>query len=183
MTRATAAAVRRHIAEVQLVYLAAVTKPSGRSLRAFPMPRSTIRLVWALNLALVGSSSGCTNDASFQEPSGGSPTESTCPSDTELTYELFGRAFMESYCTRCHDSSLTGTARQNAPIDHDFNTLQGVLEVAEHIDEFAAAGPAATNTAMPPNGPTPSEAERKRLGEWLACEVADGSGGDGGDQH
>jgi hypothetical protein len=40
---------------------------------------------------------------------------------------------------------------------------------SEHIDEQAAAGPDHVNTSMPPSGPRPSEAERRQLGEWLAC--------------
>jgi uncharacterized membrane protein len=79
---------------------------------------------------------------------------------------------MDNYCTRCHSSTLTGAARNGAPIGHDFDTFDGVLKVAEHIDEYAAAGPAAVNTLMPPSNPTPSEAERHQLGEWLACETA-----------
>jgi hypothetical protein len=39
----------------------------------------------------------------------------------------------------------------------------------EHIDFEAAAGPDSVNTEMPIGSPTPTEAERKQLGEWLAC--------------
>jgi len=140
-----------------------------------------IGLALTLGVAFAASSGACTNGADSEEPSGGIPTESTCPSDSELTYDSFGRAFMEAYCVRCHDSSLTGADRQDAPLDHDFDTLQGILARTEHIDEYAAAGPAATNTAMPPDGPVPSDEVRSRLGEWLACETADGAGGNGGE--
>jgi hypothetical protein len=40
----------------------------------------------------------------------------------------------------------------------------------DHIDETSAAGPAATNTSMPPTGTKPTEEERRNLGIWLACE-------------
>jgi uncharacterized membrane protein len=88
-----------------------------------------------------------------------------------LTYESFGRPFMEAYCTRCHSSTLSGAARNGAPAAHDFDSLAGILVVAHHIDQKAAAGPAATNRAMPPDGSLPTDAERAQLGEWLACET------------
>ena len=47
--------------------------------------------------------------------------------------------------------------------------MQGVRLVANHIDRYAAAGPDAVNEIMPENGDAPSEAERRKLGEWLAC--------------
>jgi hypothetical protein len=100
----------------------------------------------------------------------GPPTESTCPEDSQLTYENFGQPFMTKYCTRCHDSAKTGAARHGAPSFHDFDTLFGVLAVADHIDETAAAGPAAVNEGMPEDGLKPTSIERRRLGEWLACE-------------
>jgi hypothetical protein len=58
-----------------------------------------------------------------------------------------------------------------APTFHDFDTRSGVFVVANHIDETAAAGPAAQNSQMPPDGPSPTLAERYQLGEWLACGV------------
>lgn len=88
-----------------------------------------------------------------------------------LTYESFGGSFMETYCTRCHSSTLTGDARMGAAVYHDFDTLAGVLAFAEHIDGQAASGPAATNELMPIGAPTPTLAERQQLGEWLACEL------------
>ena len=97
---------------------------------------------------------------------------STCPSPSPPTYDSFGCSFMESYCTRCRGTALAGGERNGAPEDHDFETLGGVLAVAKHIDEYAASGPAATNTTMPSSGPTPSDAERNQLDEWLACEMA-----------
>lgn len=96
----------------------------------------------------------------------------TCPPDSTLTYESFGRAFMDKYCVACHASTLQGKSRQGAPSDHDFDSLEAVRETeAGHIDESAAAGPARVNDTMPPDSfqPQPSEAERQDLGKWLAC--------------
>jgi hypothetical protein len=112
----------------------------------------------------------------------GPPTESTCPPDSTLTYENFGKPFMEKYCTACHDEDLRGVDRNGAPSFHDFDTLFGVRAVSNHIDETSAAGPAATNTGMPPDEcpstpggpldrscPRPTMAERTQLGQWIAC--------------
>ena len=103
----------------------------------------------------------------------GPPTEAVCPEGSTLTWETFGQQFMTTYCTECHASTLEGAERQGAPLYHDFDTLEGVLPVLDHVDEKAASGPAATNELMPPPGnPTPTLAEREQLGEWLACEIA-----------
>ena len=100
------------------------------------------------------------------------PTGSTCPPGNTLTYENFGAAFMMSYCTRCHSSALVGSQRQGAPLFHDFDTKRGILNVGHHVDEYAAAGPAAVNTLMPNDDvAVPSLAERQQLGTWIACEL------------
>jgi uncharacterized membrane protein len=87
------------------------------------------------------------------------------------TYENFGRDFMTRYCVRCHSSELQGPARNGAPDGHDFDVYQGIVPVAEHIDQFAAAGPTNVNVRMPPKGSAPTMSERKKLGQWMACEL------------
>lgn len=99
------------------------------------------------------------------------PTEALCAPGSTLSYEQFGAPFMETYCTRCHHSELHGSERQGAPLYHDFDTLNGILVVADHVDWYAASGPSATNTIMPPDGALPTLEERTDLGEWLACEL------------
>jgi cytochrome c5 len=101
----------------------------------------------------------------------GPPTGATCPQGSTLTYDNFGRQFMEAYCTRCHSSTLTGDARMGATAFHDFDMLGGIRAVSNHIDEAAGAGPDATNESMPPNGTRPSLAERQMLAEWIACQT------------
>jgi hypothetical protein len=108
---------------------------------------------------------GCDEDESVFGP----PTESTCPDGSELSYDNFGKPFMEKYCTGCHSSELTGAARHGAPSFHDFDTLYGIKAVSNHIDETTAAGPASINTGMPPKSPIPTKMERYQLGEWIAC--------------
>lgn len=99
----------------------------------------------------------------------GTPSGAVCPEDSTLTWESFGQAFMATHCTRCHDSSLFGAARNGAPSDHNFDTAAAVREQLEHIDQQAAAGPDAVNTEMPLGDPAPTEDERRQLGEWIAC--------------
>jgi hypothetical protein len=83
----------------------------------------------------------------------GDPSGSTCPADSTLTYQNYGEAFMQHHCARCHD---------------DLSTHAGVQASIDRIDRAAAAGPAAVNTYMPEDEDL-TEAERKRLGQWLAC--------------
>jgi uncharacterized membrane protein len=99
----------------------------------------------------------------------GPATETECPPTSTLTYANFGEEFMTTYCTRCHSSTLTGEARMGAPAFHDFDTIEGIIGVANHIDETAASGPAATNDSMPIDGPIPTLEERQQLAEWIAC--------------
>lgn len=99
----------------------------------------------------------------------GPSTESVCPPGSTLTYDNFGKPFMEAYCTQCHHSSLRGAARKGAPSFHDFDTIFGIRAVHEHIDQTTASGPAATNLGMPEDDPKPTLAEREQLGEWIAC--------------
>jgi len=108
-----------------------------------------------------------------EEPLFGPPTESECPPAQTLSYENFGKGFMESYCTECHDSHKRGEDRQGATSFHDFDTIYGIRAVYEHIDFTAAAGPTdVVNDSMPPDGePSPTLEERKQLGEWIACEM------------
>jgi hypothetical protein len=94
---------------------------------------------------------------------------------------------MTKYCTNCHSSDLTHSERNGAPIYHDFDTLLGVLEVPDHIDEQTGWGPNAHNNFMPGEGtggrcpsvkggqldeacPEPTAEERTNLAQWIACE-------------
>lgn len=100
----------------------------------------------------------------------GTATGATCPGADAPTAQSFGTAFMRTYCLGCHSASVTGAARQAAPVGVDFDTLEDVRRQASRIDLHAAAGPNATNTEMPPAGPPqPAQQEREKLGQWLAC--------------
>jgi hypothetical protein len=117
---------------------------------------------WLVAVVLLA---GCDDDYVLFGP----PTETVCPTDSTLTYENFGREFMEDYCTKCHDSALVGSDRMGAPSFHDFDTVFGIRAVSNHIDETAAAGPASINEGMPREAPFPTLDERYLLGEWVAC--------------
>jgi len=121
----------------------------------------------------------CTNTAAPMA------TQTVCPTPDPgtLTWDSFGQPFMATYCTACHASTLSHSQRNGAPLYHDYDTLTGVLEIPDHIDSYAGAGPAATNTLMPPGRcpsvpgggldrdcPHPSDAERTNLSLWIACE-------------
>jgi hypothetical protein len=84
-------------------------------------------------------------------------TGATCPSDSTLTYATFGQPFMTKYCVSCH-----GRTRPS------LSTQSQVKQNANAVMLTSASGPSGTNTFMPQDQDVP-DAERKQLGEWLAC--------------
>ncbi|MBL0219872.1 MAG: hypothetical protein IPQ07_39155 [Myxococcales bacterium] len=113
------------------------------------------------------------------------PTGTVCPDPDPgtLTYDNFGKPFMEKYCTWCHAADIPRSQRNGAPIYHDYDSLLGVLETPDHIDEQAGSGPDASNDFMPPGRcpsvaggslskscAQPTEEERQQLAQWIACE-------------
>ena len=140
------------------------TLPDGGPVRLL---FSRCGLLLALAVApLALSASGCHAHGHGEE---GQASGATCPTTETLTFANFGMAFFEQYCQRCHASTVTGAARNGAPDDHPFDTLTDIVVMKAHIDKKAAAGPTVVNKAMPPSGAAPSDAERRKLGEWLAC--------------
>ena len=89
----------------------------------------------------------------------GDATGSACPPDSTLTYENFGQAFMQSHCLACHGAG--------GPESPKFDTVEQIRANKSDIDKSAAAGPNGVNTFMP-EGSSVAEAERLKLGEWLA---------------
>jgi hypothetical protein len=108
-------------------------------------------LVWGL-AALFAAGCG--------EEGPGDASGSTCPSESSLTYENFGQAFMQTNCLVCHGKT--------GPESPKFDTVEQIRTSAGDIDKAAAAGPNGVNTFMPEDGSV-AEAERRKLGEWLAC--------------
>ena len=98
------------------------------------------------------------------------PTGATCPDGSAVTYDSFAQGFFGSYCVRCHASTLTGGARNGAPPDVNLDSHAAITPaIAARIDRVAAAGPTRINIFMPLSGAAPTDAERDRLGEWIAC--------------
>lgn len=90
---------------------------------------------------------------------GGGTSGATCTTGSTLTYDNFGRQFFANYCDRCHAAGMRPA----------ITSLAQIQAQSGEIDSEAAAGSLRVNTAMPENGARPTEAERRQLGEWLAC--------------
>ena len=71
---------------------------------------------------------------------------------------------MLDHCTGCHSELLVGDQRAGAPPGVDFNTRGQVID---HLGRIYARS-ADDNRTMPPTD-TVSDADRVRLGDWLAC--------------
>ena len=106
-------------------------------------------------------------------PAIGKDTASTCPATDPPTYASFGMMFMQTYCLDCHSQVKVGDDRQGAPVTIDFDTRSLVRMNTSDIDKQAAFGPRAHNRLMPNGGhePVPTDDERVRLGEYIACEI------------
>jgi uncharacterized membrane protein len=129
-----------------------------------------MRTLWPFAGIIVINLMSCSGSKTSNDSVLGEPTGATCPAGSTLTYDTFGKQFMISYCVSCHNSAFSGSARQGAPSDHNFDTADGIHATdLSHIDQTTAAGPNHTNTSMPPGDPRPTLEERQKLGEWLAC--------------
>ena len=80
------------------------------------------------------------------------------PGGTTLTYDTFGKGFVDAYCVRCHGGPNGYSSRA-------FTTVESIRASRERIYANAAAG----NTSMPPGPDDPPKAERDKLADWLAC--------------
>ncbi len=60
------------------------------------------------------------NEHEEEEEQDGELNGATCPDEDPPTYETFGEEFLDKYCMDGYASSLTGAARRNAPVDHNF---------------------------------------------------------------
>jgi uncharacterized membrane protein len=122
---------------------------------------------WTALLACLALVPACSDDDDDE----GGGNEVQCPSGgTQLTEQNFGRAFLDTYCTRCHSSTLTGAARNGAPVGFDWDRIESVREHAKQMNEEAGANAdGSVNRDMPLNDPRPSDDQRRQLSEWLAC--------------
>lgn len=129
-------------------------------------------LLWAA-LVLGFNTVGCSgDDSSPSDPPSALATGSKCPNPASpsVTYQGWARGFFESYCTRCHSSTLvTNSERQGATPHANWDDLPTIKAHSSEIDAYAAGGPNGINRVMPPSDPRPSDDDRIKLGEWLAC--------------
>jgi hypothetical protein len=80
------------------------------------------------------------------------------PGGTTLTYENFGKKFFEANCVSCHGGTGGYSSRS-------YTTVDSIRADRDRIFINAADD----NTTMPPGPDDPPEADRRKLGEWLAC--------------
>ncbi len=102
---------------------------------------------WALS-ALIG---GCVDvDEMADNP---------CPPQgSQLTWDNFGKSFMDQWCVQCHGGPNGYSSRA-------LNSREAVQANLQRVFVNAAAG----NVAMPPGPNDPPRTERDRLAEWLSC--------------
>ena len=63
----------------------------------------------------------------------------------------------------------TQTDRNGATPGYNWDDLQTIKAHDLEIDAYAAGGPDGINRVMPPSDPRPSDEDRIKLGEWIAC--------------
>src|SRR5262245_25556889 len=73
------------------------------------------------------------------------------------TYAGFARGFLDSYCVRCHSTSKTGAARENAP-----PLLNWDVEATVRANLADIRNVLGVANIMPPSAPTPTCDERRR---------------------
>jgi uncharacterized membrane protein len=89
-----------------------------------------------------------------------------CPPDgTTLTYDDFGKPFLDEWCNTCHGAAASD--RNGAPPNITFDTQDQAVEWKARIFALAADD----NTSMPLGSNIPSSDDRHKLGDWLACGV------------
>lgn len=82
------------------------------------------------------------------------------------TYESFASGLFDTYCTRCHSTELSGSARNDAPGNLNWDDEGSVRSNLRDIRR--AAGEIAF---MPPNGSKPTCEERFRLARWIDADA------------
>ena len=110
----------------------------------------------ALDAGLVPRGDARARDAAVQ-----SDAASAADACATLTYESFGKAFMQKYCVGCHQGAA-------APDGIDLSALRGVQADKREIDAHAVRTPR-SKPMPPPGAPQPTAEERKKLGDWLRC--------------
>jgi hypothetical protein len=112
-------------------------------------------LGWMLGLVACGS----VGDADRKPPL---DTASEVACDPANGWDPFARGYLTTWCTPCHSESLIGADRAGAPVGVDLDSWAGASLWADRVAHRSL------DDTMPPGG-GPSEAERARIAEWVAC--------------
>jgi uncharacterized membrane protein len=112
-------------------------------------------------LSLIFSMIGCKGQEELSDHA--CPTPTTGTQTSAITYDNFGKDFFNTWCQSCHGASVTD--RNGAPDDIFFDTRDDIWE--QRVQVFAQA--ADSNASMPIGPHGPSDADRKKLADWLAC--------------
>jgi len=97
---------------------------------------------------------------------GRSPSVASCLREPQLTWDNFGKGFMDKQCNGCHSSLLVRQELRNgAPMGVDFDTFEGNLIWADRIYQRA------TIERSMPLGGSPAPDELRLFDEWMICEV------------
>lgn len=117
------------------------------------------RLLLALSAGLLAVSlMGCQDSAD--------PDAVDCSRQPPLSYDNFGKGFLERNCTGCHSIYLTDPETRNyAPVGVDFNTYSDVLHWGERIQVRTYV-----DMDMPPAGGL-LQTDLDMLNEWVQCSV------------
>lgn len=94
--------------------------------------------------------SGC---ASNGGSTGTDTSAVTCPPDSTLTYENFGKVLIEDQCLSCHTSKEKPALTTQAAIQTNASKILRVTVTSSQM----------------PKGSSMLADERQLLGEWLAC--------------
>lgn len=91
----------------------------------------------------------------------------SCPASdsgsSAITYDNFGKDFFNTWCQSCHGASVTD--RNGAPDDVFFDSRDDIWQQRVQVFEQSAD----SNESMPIGPHGPSDADRKKLADWLAC--------------
>jgi hypothetical protein len=78
------------------------------------------------------------------------------------TFANFASTFFTMYCTRCHGTTVTGSNRNGAPDNYNWDDE---TSVRAHLSQIRNA--VGVLNYMPLSAPFPSCAERERLVQWI----------------
>lgn len=78
------------------------------------------------------------------------------------TFTGYAQPMFQQFCTRCHASTLTGAARNGAPVGFDWDVESAVRAQLPRI-----RGAVGVLNFMPLNEPRPTCADRQRLVRWI----------------